>query len=102
MGDHMPWMTRQAQLQGRVDHILMRVLHDRGTACNHGQMVIPDYLVPGYTGCLNRNPTNTSYLFKRCCPIPDWYAIENSKPNSSQHASEPSRQLTLIVPGLRL
>lgn len=50
MIDRMPWMQRQSHLQGRVDHRIQQVLEDRGTLCNHGHLVMPDYIVPGYTG----------------------------------------------------
>lgn len=53
MMDRMPWMQRQSHLQGRVDHRLHQALRDRGTACNHGHLVMPDYIVPGYTGKSN-------------------------------------------------
>ncbi|GFS52972.1 uncharacterized protein TNIN_260241 [Trichonephila inaurata madagascariensis] len=104
MTERMPWMSRQLHLQGRVDHTLYKCLRDRGTGCNHGHLVMPDYIVPGYTGCLYRNPSYTATLFKRCCPMSnyDYDVIQNTKPYDCQHVTDPCKQFTPIVPGLRL
>ncbi|KFM72674.1 hypothetical protein X975_21787, partial [Stegodyphus mimosarum] len=96
MTERMPWMGRLCHLQGRVDHRLTKVLKDRGTACNHGHLLMPDYVVPGYTGCLQKNPASSAHIFKRCCPMANYDndVIQKTLPYEYQNAGDPCRQIT--------